>query len=93
MQNFQNPRTTALLAVLPHVDFKYQKEIAIAVKMMEMRDVLKYYENVKEQKQNINWRQDILKALTPHMSEKNKQTMETFMQVMQMQEIMGGLPK
>jgi len=91
MDKFHNPRTAALLAVLPHVDFKYKKEVAVAIKMMEMRDILRHYDNISAQKVSNNWRQEFLTAITPHMSEANQKTLQSMMQVMQMQEIMGGM--
>ena len=88
---FHNPRTAALLSVLPHVDFKYKKEMAVAIKMMEMRDILRHYDHIGTEKQNANWRQEFLAAITPHMSEQNQKTLQSMMQVMQMQEMMGGM--
>jgi len=91
MDKFHNPRTSALLAVLPHVDFKYKKEVAMAIKMMEMRDILRHYDSIDAQKAEGSWRKEFLTAITPHMSETNQKTLQNMMQIMEMQEFMGGL--
>jgi hypothetical protein len=86
-----NPKTSAFLAALPHLNIQNQKQLAMMVKMMEMRDVIKYYDNHNTQAQtsqpNPKWRQDLIKAVMPHISQKNKINLENMLQIMEMQDM------
>jgi len=89
--NKTNSRTSALLAALPHINVKHQREMAIIIKFMEMRDVLEYYDTVQASNAEqgaSSWKQNLLAAMLPHMSEKNQKTMSSFLQMMEMQEMM-----
>ena len=84
----KSSRTDALLAVLPLVDFKYQKQMAVAIKFMELKNILQHYERVEMQsKSDADWRTNLIKALIPQMSEENQQSMNQFMQAMEMQKM------
>jgi len=85
-------RTDALLAVLPLIDFKYQKQMAAAIKFMELRDVLRHYDAVAIQsRHDANWRQNVIKAMIPQMSEQNQKMMNQAVQVMEMQTMLENM--
>ena len=88
----KNKRTDALLAVLPLIDFKYQKQMAAAIKFMELRDVLRHYDAVAAQsRHDANWRQNVIKAMIPQMSEQNQKMMNQAVQVMEMQTMLENM--
>jgi len=88
----KNSKTDVLLAVLPLVDFKYQKQMAMAIKFMELDSILRHYDNVSIQsKSDANWRSNLIKALIPQMAQKNQQNMNQLLQIMEMQEMMQGM--
>ena len=83
-----------MLAVLPLIDFKYHKQMAAAIKFMELRDVLRHYDTLAAQsKQDANWRMKVVKALIPQMSENSQKTAGQMLQLMEMQSMMKNMEK
>jgi hypothetical protein len=55
MQNYgSNPRKAALMAALPYINPKYQKQIAAVLRFLEMRDFLQYYNILMAQSKQSN---------------------------------------
>ena len=90
----RNSKTDALLAVLPLVDFKYQKQMAAAIKFMELDKILRHYDYIAlEAKKDANWRTSLIKALIPQMAKKNQQNLNQLLQMVEMQEMMQNMQK
>lgn len=89
----ENSGLKALNAAIPHVDLKYQKKLAIAVKMMELKEICRHYDNLEAQgarAQNPRWKQDMISAVMPYLSEEKQQGLKTMAQMMEMQEVMAN---
>ncbi|MCL2168832.1 MAG: hypothetical protein FWB74_02265 [Defluviitaleaceae bacterium] len=88
----KNDKTHALLAVLPHIDFRYQKQMAVAIKFMELKKLLSHYDTVAQAKNaGENWRVSFLKAAMPHMNHENQKNLGQMLQALEMQEMMTKL--
>lgn len=88
-------RTAAFLAALPYLNFKYQKQAAVAVKLMEIKDIYKYYDAVgaavaaQNTEGGNEWKRQLVSAVLPYMSQQNQESMKSVMQMMDMTEMMG----
>ena len=93
MNKIHNPRLAALNAALPHMNIKHQRQMALMIKIMEMRDICRYYDslNVQAHARPQGRKYDLIAALIPHMASENQKTISTFLQVMEMKEIMSAL--
>ena len=78
-------RTAAFLAALPYLNFKYQRQVAMAVKIMEINDICKYYDTVgavmaaKNHKNGNQWKLELVSAVLPYMSEQNQENVKNMM--------------
>ena len=87
----QSAKIRALSAAVPHVNIQYQKKLAIAVKMMEIKEICKFYDSYeKKYTQNPHWRQDLINAILPHLNEKKQNTLRAMVQIMEMQDVMAN---
>jgi len=89
---FENPRRNAVLAMLPHMDIQNQKKMAMMIKLMEIKDILNYYENIDERaisSQNI-CKKTLVADLMPHMNQDAQKSMQGMLQVLEMQELLSN---
>jgi len=93
MDKEKSARLSALSAAIPHISFEYQKKLAVMVKLMEIKDICRYYDmaesNVKTP-QDPNWRQNLINAILPHFSEKKQANLKTIAQALEIQEMMAN---
>ena len=81
-----------LLAALPLVDFKYQRQMAAAIKFMELKNILRHYDDVAAHaKVDSNWRFNVMRALMPQMNSDNQKAMGQMIQMMEMQSLMHNM--
>jgi len=91
MENGKSTKLAALSAAIPHVNFEYQKKLAVMVKMMEIKEICRYYdaaENTGRLAQNPAWRQNLINAVLPHLNEGKQKNLKTMVQMMEMQDMM-----
>ena len=89
-----SPKLVALNAAIEHVGCKHQKNLAIMVKMLEIKEICRYYdtkEDVVKTQNNPNWRQGLINAVMPHLSEEKQSSLKNILQFMEMQEMMTNL--
>jgi len=94
MQNEKSAKLAALSAAIPHINFEHQKKLAIMVKMMEIKEICKFYdaaENAGNMIQNPQWRQNLINAVLPHLNEDRQKSLKTMVQVMEMQDVMTSM--
>lgn len=85
-------KTDVLLSILPLTPIKYQKQMAAAIKFMELKEILNHYDAVQAQSQtDKNWRVSVVKAMMPKMNEKSREQMKQIMQIMEMQSLMQNV--
>ena len=94
MENEKSAKLAALSAAIPHINFEYQKKLAVMVKMMEIKEICRYYDmSDKSNKlaQNPAWRQNLINAVLPHLNEGKQKSLKTMVQMMEMQDVMSNL--
>ena len=87
----QNAKLQALSAAIPHVGIRHQKRLAIAVKLMEIREICRHYDSMggtDGAKLAPGWRQDMVKAISPFVNEARQQDLATLSQFMEALEFM-----
>lgn len=93
MENEKSAKLAALSAAIPHINFEYQKKLAVMVKMMEIKEIMKYYDTATNNKnasmaQNPAWRQNLINAVLPHLNEGKQKSLKSMVQMMEMQDMM-----
>ena len=94
MENEKSAKLAALSAAIPHIGFEHQKKLAIMVKLMEIKEICRFYdmaENAGKVTQNPHWKQNLINAVLPHLNENKQKSLKTMVQVMEMQEMMAGI--
>ena len=94
MENEKSAKLAALSAAIPHVNFEYQKKLAVMVKMMEIKEICRYYDATNKTKklpQNPAWRQNLINAVLPHLNEGKQQSLKSMVQIMEMQDAVASL--
>ncbi|MCL2377401.1 MAG: hypothetical protein FWC76_08430 [Defluviitaleaceae bacterium] len=94
MRNEKSATLAALSAAIPHISFEHQKKLAIMVKMMEIKEICKFYdmaENAGKMAQNPQWRQNLINAVLPHLNEDRQKNLKTMVQVMEMQDVISSM--
>ena len=91
MENEKSAKLSALSAAIPHVNIEYRKNLAVMVKMMEIKEICRYYdglENKGKLPQNPAWRQNLINAVLPHLNENKQKSLQSMVQIMEMQDAM-----
>ena|GEM_PF-1590531 len=92
MENEKSAKLAALSAAIPHIGLQYQKKLAVMVKMMEIKEICRYYDtmevNTNKPSQNPAWRQNLISAVLPHLNENKQNSLKSMVQVMEMQDAM-----
>ena len=95
MENEKNAKLAALSAAIPHINFEYQKNLAVMVKMMEIKEICRYYDAAGVSgaalAQNPAWRQNLINAVLPHLNEGKQKSLKTMVQMMEMQDVVQSL--
>ena len=95
MENEKNAKLAALSAAIPHINFEYQKKLAVMVKMMEIKEICRYYDMADNMgaalTQNPAWRQNLINAVLPHLNESKQKSLKTMVQMMEMQDVVSNL--
>jgi polysaccharide pyruvyl transferase WcaK-like protein len=91
MEKEKSAKLAALSAAIPHINFEYQKKLAVMVKMMEIKEICRYYDAANSMgavlAQNPAWRQNLINAVLPHLNENKQKSLKNMVQVMEMQDI------
>jgi len=94
MENDKSAKLAALSAAIPHINFEYQKKLAIIVKMLEIKEICRYYdmaEGIGNVEQNPHWKQNLINAVLPHLNENKQKNLKTMVQMMEVQDMMAGI--
>ena len=88
-------RLRALNAALPFAGHAHQKQLAIMVKLMEIKEICRHYDAATAQlaKSDAAWRQKMISAIIPHVSESKRENLKTMLQIMEMQEVFVNFEK
>lgn len=89
----QAPALRVIKAAIPYLDYGYQKNLSIIVKLIEMDGLLKKYSDLVVQGQNINPenKKNMLKAIKPELELRHQQMLDMFLKIVEIKEIMEGL--
>ena len=81
-----------ITAAIPFLDWEFQKEIFVIVRLMEMRRVLQggFLEMREKQQESATLRRrGMLRAIQPYLQQEEQNRMAMFLKLMDMKEIMG----
>ena len=92
--DINTPAIKTIKSALPYLDYKYQKNIGVAVKLIEIQRILDKYSSVvvnMEITKNKNWRKNMILAIRPHMEEEKRQMIDMLINFMDMKDILDRL--
>ena len=88
----KNTKYQMLNAVIPHLDFKYRKKLSVAVKLMEIRGICRYYDTLEEPGEtNSDWKRNVINAVLPYLSGQKQNNLKTMAHMLEMKEIMDNI--
>lgn len=98
MAYFENdintPAIKTIKSALPYLDYKYQRNIGVAVKLIEIQRILDKYSSAAinmEITKDKNWRKNMILAIRPHMEKEKRQMIDMLINFMDMKEIIDRL--
>lgn len=94
--DLQTPAIRTIKAAIPHLEYKYQKNMGILVKVIELDNLLKKYKNMTVEVQgttNTDWKKGMLLSIKPQMDYKKQQMIEMLIKFIDLKEIMENLNK
>lgn len=82
-------------AALPFLDLKYQRNLGILVKFIEMDNLLKKYKNmtVEAQSTNVDWRRGMLNSIKQQIEPKKQKIIDFMITAMDMKDIIDDIKK
>ncbi len=89
---FETKESKIVKSIIPYFDRSYQKQMAIVVKMLELKKIHEYYNDeaviTTSIPNNENWRSEMLMAIRPHIEEEKQYLIDLFIRFMEMNQIM-----
>ena len=83
---FQSPAIRSIKAAIPYLDCKYQKNMGIAVKLMELDRLINHYTVIAAQSSNDNGKA-MLTAVKNELPDQIKPAADLLMKIMEIREI------
>jgi|GEM_PF-1835644 len=90
-EDINTPAIKTIKSALPYLDYKYQRNIGVAVKLIEIQRILDKYSSAvmnMEITKNENWRRDMILAIRPHMEEEKRQMIDMLINFMDIKAIL-----
>lgn len=89
----QTPTIKTIKAAIPYLDFKYQRNIGIIVKLIEMDRLFKKYSDLEISSQSIDKdaKRKMLNAIRPQLDQRNQQVMDMFFKFIEIKNIVEVL--
>jgi len=87
-------RLRALGAALPFAP-THQKQLAIMVKLLEIKEICRHHDIIGAQvaAPDAAWRQKMIGAIIPHVSESRQESLKMMIQILEMQEVFSNFEK
>lgn len=85
-EELQSPAIRSIKAAIPYLDYKYQKNMGIVVKLMELDRLINHYTVIAAQSGSDNSK-DMLTAVKNELPEKVRPAADLLMKIMEIREI------
>lgn len=95
-QNFKymfNPRIDVLYATLPHINTKYKKNLALIIKLLEIKELYHHYDLYEDKDKNSYSHKDVINAMLPFMDDKKSEIIRNFNKIMEIKQMIDVLSK
>lgn len=91
--DLQTPAIRTIKAAIPYLEFEYQKNMGVLVKIIELDNLMKKYKSaaVEMQSNNVDWRRGMLLSIKPQMNYEKQKVIEMIIKFMDLKEIMECL--
>lgn len=90
---FNTREIKILKSAIPFFEYRYQKNLAVMIKMIEMQRVMEYYKEKAVYISGIenpsDWRKELMKAVRPHLESEKQNMLDLMLKFMEMQEAMS----
>lgn len=93
-QDLQTPAIRTIKAAIPYLDFEYQKNIGIMVKVIELDNLIKSYKNTAEAMttgRKEGWQKEMLLSMKKELDRKNQYYIDMLVRFMDIKDIIGKL--
>lgn len=90
-EDVNTPAIKTIKSALPYLDYKYQRNIGVALKLIEIQRILDKYSSAVENMditKNENWRKDMILAIRPHMEEEKRRMIDMLINLMEIKAIL-----
>ncbi len=90
MDDVSPPAIRSIKSCIPYLEEKYQRNVALIVKFIELQTLMDKYKFVSTEtknKGNENWKKGMLLAVKAHMPDNQKQKADTLIQMMELQDV------
>lgn len=87
----ENPAIRAIKSAIPYLDFEYQKNLGVMIKIIELDNLIKKYKDTTLQTASVKekgWQKEMLLAMKPELDEKKQYFIDMFLKIIDMKEIM-----
>ncbi len=93
-QDLQTPAIRTIKAAIPYLDFEYQKNIGIMIKIIELDNLIKSYKNTAAAMntgKKEGWQKDMLLAMKTELDKKNQYYIDMLVRFMDIKDIISKL--
>lgn len=85
------PGVKAIKSCIPYLEEKYQRNVALFIKCIELQNLMDKYKSVSTEtrkKNDENWKKAMILAVKSHMGDDQKQKADMLVQIMELQDIL-----
>ncbi|MBR1736715.1 MAG: hypothetical protein IJ736_06820 [Firmicutes bacterium] len=92
-EELQTPALKTIKAAIPYLDFEYQKNLGMFVKIMEINSLMRKYRSVSaaSAEKSGNWQKAMLKDVSEQLDGRNKGIIQMIIKMIDISEIMQSI--
>lgn len=91
--SIHTPALKSIKSAIPYLEYKYQKNLGIWVKLVELQKLMEMYSHqavsMQGTEQGRDWRRGMLQAIRPHMEEEKQYQIDMLLKCLDMRDIMS----
>ncbi len=89
LEEINTPSIKTIKSCIPYLEEKYQKNVALFIKVIELQTLMDKYQEVAIQNRssNKNWKKGMLLAIKSNMGEEQKKKADMIIQMLELQDV------
>lgn len=89
IEELNNPAIRSIKSCIPYLEIKYQKKVAMFIKIIEFQTLVEKYSKITTEyrNKNENWQKEMILAVKPHLNNEGNENVENMLKFIEMKKM------